>query len=117
MPIWVLVVVALLAVALGTVLGRSPLWGARSPEVVTGEATLANRDNWLTIVRSDDLDGVLAFDARAVAWVDDDGLYWDGFSDQEPPCLVVNRPARMEVSYLPLADGGVVTRVRCLAAD
>lgn len=67
---------ALLAVALGVVLGRAPLFGARSPEVVVGEATLANKDNWLTIVKSDDLDGVMDFDARSVAWTATSRTWW-----------------------------------------
>ena len=111
---WVLALVALAAVAAGVALGRSSLLGPRDPVVVVGEATLANRHNWLTILKSDDVDGAMAFDARSVAWVDADGVYWDGFDDDTPPCLRVNRPTRVEVSYLPLQRGGVVTRVRCL---
>ncbi|QNN54022.1 hypothetical protein [Nocardioides mesophilus] len=115
-PPWALLLVALLALALGVAIGRAPFFWPRDPEVAVGEATLANKHNWLTIVRSDDLDGVVAFDARSVAWVDDDGVYSDGFGDQEPPCLRVNRPARVEISYLDLDSGAVVTQVRCLPA-
>jgi len=79
-------------------------------------ATLANDDNWLTIVRSDDLDGVLDFDAHSVPWIDTEGTYWDGYDGKPPPCLRVQEPATVEVSYVRLPHGGgVVTQVRCLS--
>ncbi len=104
------------ALSAGVILGRPADLRSLSPDSVVAEATLTDTSSWRTVVESDGLSGPREFDARSVAWVEKDGSLWGGHGHQEPPCLELDRPTAVELSYVALPhDGSVVTQVRCLA--
>jgi hypothetical protein len=112
-PLRVELVVAVVALALGVVLGNNTAIGAKKLTVHEGSAYLHNTENWLTSFDPEDPDDQLAFHANAVYWS-------DGSSSGEghPPCLSKGRavPVRVGYSRVELPDGGfrsVVSWVEC----
>ena len=108
------VVVAVIALVVGTYAGLRSPWGAKHAQVASGVAMRANPHNDLVMFDADDGEQ-LAFHAAGVRW-ESDGVEGEG----DPPC--VRRPlakAKVEVGHFWVVgpEGGrspQVVWVKCL---